>query len=452
MRLPLRSEQGYTLVTAIVLMTVMLGIGLATVSLVDTQSTESRATRQRDTAFNLAEAALTAQVYELALRWPGAGYAVNPAYANYACTPASLEPVLNGDPPATAQLMCPSASTLSPLVSNVDAQGATWETHVYDDATSTGNPADRGRFYSDALVNSGDAAPSGGYATTPRAGYDSNRNGQVWVKSSATAKGRTRTLVSLVKAQFLQQDVINSALLAGSLTFSNQGRHSGFFIEQRLAADPNGNANIVTVRCDPAAQPTLPCLGYPANSTGWQDKLGGAIDPPSYNPAPTAPNALEPATLDALMADAKADGTYYSAAPGGLTCADVNRPPTTFHVLYIKDCNISWSGNDVLNTEALPGMVILDNSRLTLLGKTTINGVLYARNPPPPVTEPVVKVHGCAQIAGGLIIDDMGATDVGSCSQKDRPNIKFTPTAYSSVKTYASAGIIQNTWRELTAR
>ncbi|MEJ7715463.1 MAG: pilus assembly PilX N-terminal domain-containing protein [Thermoleophilaceae bacterium] len=59
-----REERGSALIAAIVLIGVMMSIGLATASYVDGQQTQSGGERTRESAFNLAEAALGAQVLQ----------------------------------------------------------------------------------------------------------------------------------------------------------------------------------------------------------------------------------------------------------------------------------------------------------------------------------------------------------------------------------------------------
>lgn len=449
----LRSEDGWTLVTAMILMTVMLGIGLATASMVDTQAKQSAVTRQRDTAFNLAEAALNAQIYALSLRWPGYGYKDAAAYGSYACSSAGSEPALGAAPSNQAQLaaatpVCPSPATLAPLINTVDARGvSSWTTRVYDDPSPTASAADRGKHYSDALVAAGDALTSADGSvvpTRPGVGYDSNKDGKLWVKATATARGHTRTLVSLVKVEAVQKDTFNTVLLAGSLDFSNNGNHSGFFIDQTTATAPN----VMTVRCDPAVNPNVSCLGYPQSTNDWAAKIGGAIDPPNYSANPSAPNAFDAATLDAFMGDAVGDSTYYDNT-GTNNCSQVDRTPAlSFRVLYVKDCGLlHWSSNGTVPLTG-QGLVILDNTRLSITGDVTVNGIVYARHPP--ATNPTVEMKGCSQIAGSLMIDDLGSASIGSCSQADKPELLFVPTAFEALKTYASAGIIQNTWRELS--
>ena len=448
----LRSEDGWTLVTALILMTVMLGVGLATASMVDTQARQSAVTRQRDTAFNLAEAALNAQIYALSLRWPGYGYKDAAAYGSYGCSNRGSEQSLGPAPSTQAQLasaapVCPSPATLEPLINTVDARGvSSWATRVYDDPSPTTSAADRGKHYSDALVAAGDTLTSGDGSvvrTMGGVGYDSNKDGKLWVKATARASGHTRTLVSLVKVEAVQKDTFNTALLAGSLDFSNNGNHSGFFIDQTTATAPN----VLTVRCDPATNTSVSCLGYPQSTNDWAGKIGGAIDPPNYSANPTAPNAFDAATLDAFMSDAVTDSTYYDNV-GTHNCSQLSQPPTfSFRVLYIKDCGtLGWSSNATVPTTG-QGVIILDNTRLSITGDVTINGIVYARHPP--ATNPTVEMKGCSQIAGSLMIDDLGQASIGSCSQAGKPELLFVPTAFEALKTYASAGIIQNTWREL---
>ena len=72
MRHSIQSERGTAIIMAIALMTMMVGVGLAAYSVVDTQQTESMRERQRESSFNLAEAALNSQSFVLSRRWAGA--------------------------------------------------------------------------------------------------------------------------------------------------------------------------------------------------------------------------------------------------------------------------------------------------------------------------------------------------------------------------------------------
>ena len=76
-------EEGMALMVVMVLMGIMLTAGLAIVSTVDTQTDASKAQRVRDSAFNLAESALNAQIFAMAPGFASATAAFG------ACTPAT---------------------------------------------------------------------------------------------------------------------------------------------------------------------------------------------------------------------------------------------------------------------------------------------------------------------------------------------------------------------------
>ncbi len=91
-------ETGSVLVTALLVAMVMLGLGLALLSIVDTQASESGTERSRDRAFNLSESVLTSQAFVLGRNWPGTVPAGNPACSTTpfgdplgAATPSSTE-------------------------------------------------------------------------------------------------------------------------------------------------------------------------------------------------------------------------------------------------------------------------------------------------------------------------------------------------------------------------
>src|SRR3954468_18308403 len=220
-------EGGWALLTALMLMVVMLVGGLSLLSAVDTETSSSTVERQRETAFNLAEGAMNAQMFALSRDWAGKGMAANAA-ANTAanpypawCTPASTT---SRGPPRPA---------LTAAFASADAAGATWNTTVRDDGAS---PLDT--FYSEAAI-----------ANQP--GYDANKNGKLWVRAQATAQGKTRTIVALIQAQVQEEDILHAAVAAGRLNLTNDGN--------KPLIDGGGP---VMVRCELIANdPKGPCLG-----------------------------------------------------------------------------------------------------------------------------------------------------------------------------------------------
>ncbi len=73
------------MISALLVMLVMLPLGLALLSIVDTQAKDSGRERTRDRAFNLADSALTSAAFNLGrFAWPTSG-ATSPS-----CSPSCL--------------------------------------------------------------------------------------------------------------------------------------------------------------------------------------------------------------------------------------------------------------------------------------------------------------------------------------------------------------------------
>ena len=66
----LRSEQGVALVAAVLVMSVVSGLALALLLMTNNQQKASAREQASETAFNVAEAALNAQVGQLSRAWP----------------------------------------------------------------------------------------------------------------------------------------------------------------------------------------------------------------------------------------------------------------------------------------------------------------------------------------------------------------------------------------------
>ena len=71
MRRRLRQDEGWALATAMIILMLMMMIGLATYSMVDIQTRQSKSERNRESSFNLSEGALQEQGYVLGFNWPG---------------------------------------------------------------------------------------------------------------------------------------------------------------------------------------------------------------------------------------------------------------------------------------------------------------------------------------------------------------------------------------------
>src|SRR4051794_15130371 len=222
-------EGGWALVTALLLMTIMLIVGLSTLSLVDNEQRRSADGRRRETAFNVAEAAMNAQIYELARNWPGRGGAANvtlryPA----ACTQTSTD------------TRCPASATLSAMYSAESVPTATWSDAVRDNSGSAGAET----FWSEGLLTT---APT----------YDANGDGKLWVRSESVARGKRRAMVTLVRTEPQVEDLPHVALISGRFALSNMG-HKELVDTQ----GPSASAGPIEVRCTPSSSDSTPCLGH----------------------------------------------------------------------------------------------------------------------------------------------------------------------------------------------
>lgn len=402
-----RDDGGWALVTALTLMTVMLGVAAATYGYVDGQTKQSRVGREKETAFNMAEAVMNAQIFQLGRDWPGGGSAVN-QYPS--CTQDSVS------------TRCPSAAQLNDLFASPDVDAATtWATAVRDNNTNATQ-----NFYSDAQTQ---ASP----------GYDANGDGRLWVRAQARARGRTRTIIAMVRAQEQAEDLPRGALISGRLSISNNGHKA--IID---ASGGSSESGLVAVRCTPSAVETTPCLGHALSVVpfgGLLSNLNALLDfQISPNITQTGYGDQPAMTAEArarMKATAIANGTYY--ASGCPTAAGLSG-----QIVYIENGNCSYTSNTVFNSDAAPGMVLIANGSLYLGGTTVFHGIIYHANELQTAST-AVQVQGNASVYGGVLVDGQATTIAGS----SKLNIQLDPDAYNAVRSYGSVGVVQNTWREI---
>jgi hypothetical protein len=433
-------ERGWALVTAMALMAVMLMSGLALAAQVDTQTKMSSQTRHRETAFNLAEAALNAEVFALGAEWPGVGYGGLPASTSRTVwgptTTAGNQyaPCTELNTGAT-DVRCPNVAELRGLFPTADAEpDANWSTQVID------NVAPYASHYSDA-------------ALTGAVGYDSNGDDRVWVRATATVKQRTRTIVSLVRAGRQSEDIMHAGVVAGSLVFGNMGANEG---KTFIGSDGTSSVALVSVRCqyDPVVDPARDCLGYSLNdfngdTARWRDALKTAVNPFVVQQNLPEPTAMTPDALSQIVQTARSQGTYFRTCEQAKVDAAKDKPQR----VVVFDVHVAcgtYTGGSNFYSAAQPGMLILLNSdsSVTFGGGTTFHGVVYHANLPLPGSSNVlVSTNGGAQIHGGVLVDGPGTVFAGN----DGLNIKFAETGFGAVQSIATAGLVLNTWRELKA-
>ena len=254
------------MVTAIILMTIMMGTALSAFAYVDAQQRESGVERTRESSFNLAEGALTLQTFVLGRDWPGTALAAYPTSCPSALLPAK----------------CPDASQIAASYATPDfTSGSSWTTAVRDNG---------GAAY-DA------AQPS----------WDANLDGKVWARSQALVRGKQRTLLALVGQEYAPEPFPRKVLLAGS--FRSNTNASKVLVERHTSG--------LAVRCTGAGDPA--CLDY---------RLG-QISPAGGIELGYQGRVFSAAALDRLRATARSLNTYSTTCPASMAGKVVFVEPAT---------------------------------------------------------------------------------------------------------------------------
>jgi hypothetical protein len=143
-------------------------------------------------------------------------------------------------------------------------------------------------------------------------------------------------------------------------------------------------------------------------------------------------------------------------------CATLGREiPTGVVFAEGGACSFDPVGNAPVNSPTKPGAIINLTGTIALKGNTFYYGIIYAANRNPNDTtqtvndgHTAVSFDGNAVVIGGVLIDGNAALDLGNSGGSNRADgqIIFDDRGSGSMQSIATAGVIQNTWRELTPR
>jgi len=412
------AEHGSALVTALVLIMIMLSVGLVTLAQVDTQQEQSGVERVRETTFGLAEGVLNAQIFVLSQRWPGRG-ASTPAAAEFVFAPCTQDSVSPN---------CPDAATIRRLFSSPDTEGSiAWRTEVRDNdhsvpLTCPSSPTSGSTFYSDA-------------STAGQPAYDCNGDGRLWARVQATVRGRTRALVALVQIERDTHEMPRSVLFAGRLEIGNNANK----VLVDAKADTALSAGI-TLRC------TLPtdgpvCAGHQGASLDeiWSTtKLATQLNGTRPEIGYTGSRVLSDETLERLKRTAITNGTYFATCP-------TDASALTGAVVYVETCaGQNYTSNVVINSPDSPGALIIADGSMRFAGRSAFHGLIYHvnRSDSPGVLVELSGNNG--GVSGGVFVEGQGAARINGSAF-----LSVDGRAFSTLRSYGSAGIIQNTWREI---
>jgi Tfp pilus assembly protein PilX len=408
-------EQGFALVVCVIVLTILMAVGLGVAALADSQHAPTRDARAREAAQGLAEAALSAQVFQLSrIPWPGAAAAAPQA----GCTAASAA----GD-------SCPDAPELAAAFSQAVsgdykpcATQPAWKTWVADNGTNAGDAI---RTY---------------YSTSGIAGqpaWDSNKDGILWVGATGySSTCKSRTVVTQVKANLTQLTFPRNVITANWLQITGKkkavvdsaGKHAQPKSIRPPKKQASAQAAAVQVRCAAPlpAGVTDPCLTYTKDQ----------VKPPTGAKVTTLPTQMFTSAQIAGFAQlAQAAGTYYPAG----TC-----PPNLTGAIVVVDdltgCPSYAGGND----KDHPGFLVIQKGKLTLSGKGTYYGFIYHSNLGA-VNTALVYLVGSAVIQGAVSVDGAGGVNPAT----KHTAIIFDPRGFSQPKVRTNAVAVPGSWRLL---
>ncbi|MBA3746959.1 MAG: hypothetical protein H0W96_05630 [Solirubrobacterales bacterium] len=447
----LRSEKGSAMITALMVMLIMLPLGLALLSIVDTQARDSGSERTRDRAFNLADSAMSSAAVAFSrYSWPSsAASAPNDTgtSAQLLCgADAAAVGATLGETPAVNSTTARLQPNLNASYDDSAYTGAAWKVQVCDDELGVAT-----QVWSESILQA-----------TDRYNWDRNGNGKIWIRSEAIVGGRTRALAGLAQISTTSPLASKYGLMTGRLNaeLSNSlGAVLTGSVLSGLASTLLGTDPLVAPDSAPAYTTTPPSSGITAVRCGALDgcltgALGGASNLTLVQALvtggklvqATSKQAIDNAAIEQLKQQAINSGTYVAETAGSASATSSAPPPCTIPaganadtVVYIEKvgtgalgtttggvgdqfCRIDLSTANVAFKALVIGhgrVVLRGDNTSTAVGsgtKNTFSGVVYAANQQREAlgddalpTREVIRLDRGAHVNGGVAADGKSA-------------------------------------------
>jgi Tfp pilus assembly protein PilX len=448
-------DTGSALITAVMAVVIMLGLGLALLSSVDLQASQSTNERTRDRAFNLAESVLNSEAFVVGRNWPAT--APTP---NNACGAAGM-----GFADSLGSSAATSDTRITRLRSNLNSSytdaaytGASWQVNVCDDDSTSS-------VWSDTLL-------------TSKVGYDQNANNKLWVRAEATVDGKTRVVTGLVLVRTSAALNPKYALVSGGLkddlgTVINGLDNSVaggvlttlFGGTPTVASDPTQPATPLTgvtaVRCgalDVEASTLSTCVSGTIGALAAVPIVTNLVTGGKMEQYPTTTTAT-PTAINQLRTQAIASNTYYSSSAGGATVATA--PACTFTTnTGTRDANAIvfiekvGTGDQYCVLSVASGVqykaLVIGSGRVIIRGNgtptgtptgssgpqtNTFSGVVYALNlQRNPVADGGLGLGDATSPGREVVVLDSGAHVKGGVNADGKSaKVTITPPALSSI-------------------
>jgi Tfp pilus assembly protein PilX len=401
----LRNDQGIALVTTIILVAVMLVMGAAILTVVNTQADQTTKDRAGESAFNLAEATLNAEAFLLGRNWPQASVA-GTCKANTLSGDLTTPPTI-ASPSLTQQVQSILAQTYN---GSGNPTASTWHvTACADPGVSAWNSTLlNGAAYDTAFTTPG-----------PR---------RMWVRAEAVVNGRKAAVSGLVQAGKSPVLPANLAVVTGKLgadlTTTSGQLLTGNVVGPLLTSLVGGSGKLydgnIGLRCSLLDTTTLGgCLNglYKATSITTVAPLLEGNNYYDFQGSQTISNDL----IAQLRQQAKTSGTYYANSGGtggvanGASCLPAGSAGKVVFIEQVGD----GTGSCILNTTGNPsatalvvgagGVRVCSNATCaTASSGGTFTGVVYALHRKAPLASgrADVQIEGGSKVVGGVFVDD----------------------------------------------
>lgn len=382
----LRSEGGFALATTVVLMAIMLIMGLALLSLVDTQSEQVRDERVGQSAFNLAEAALSAESLLLGRSWPQS-IAATPGQSDTRCGDHTLTGDLSDPGPTEVSLRDQVQDVLHQTYEDGDiaADARWWVTACRYTGTDSWNNSHLEQMAYD------DAAGTG-----PR---------RMWVRAQGRVDGRMRAVAGLVQANQQPAFPGGYGVVTGTL---------GAEVGNALSEVTSGDLADVLLDTQPLIEGKTGlrcsvldtddgdlCLSGVFTATS-ELGLGSLLQNSQYVRYRSG-SVLTEEQVSQLRQQAQTSGQYYESWTEA-ACPAMSDPD---QVVFIDEIQTT-SGSCTLDTAGSKARAfVVEHGRVVVSGGVDFEGVLYAlhRTRRGDNQANVILRQG-ARVKGGVYVDD----------------------------------------------
>jgi Tfp pilus assembly protein PilX len=407
-----RNEQGFALASAIMLLAVIMALGLGLMLFTDNQQKASGREQASETAFNVAEAALDAQVGQISRSWPASEGEKRCEAGNSTST--------NG---------CPSAESMN-VAYPASAAKCSTNGGPQDAWRSKGEPTTEWSTYVRDNAVKNEASYFNSATESSQLPYDANGDNKLWVRAVGIAQCRLVAVTALVSRQEVSANFPTLLMSANWFKTGNNGKGHEVIVEGK---NPEGGAS-------QNGEVMMRCNGIPTVAE-CEEYREGQLANAKVNPPPGAPTPTLNATqLAAFRQQAEFEHTYYGpgVCPTGL--------PSGKPVYVTGPCAVTGVKQEVANSKEKPGFLIIVNGTFELVGQAEFWGTVYCVNKQES-SGIVVKIGGNASLKGEIVVDGNGGMEVGENHQR---NVEYDPRSAGELKVYAGATPTRNTFRVLS--